>query len=351
MPSDLMAANRRLTGWLLLSAAGVLSAPHAVAQELADTATVTVTGNIVNAATGEPIPGVVIVVEALDISFLTDTEGKFLLADVPRGMYSLHLIHWDYQRLDGDLTIDRPGEFVLSMTPIEDPNEGMITGIVGVVTDQVTGDPISEVVVNVPGVGRATTTNADGRFRLPDLFPGRHEVAFSHLGYRQRSETLDVQAGHATRVQVVLTIDAIALDPIEVAVDRRDRNLENAGFYQREEAGWGHFVDRDDIENWNPLRITDALMRAPGVTTVMDPRMPSRQYLAFRKGGATCFPAVYLDGIRIGSGRGPAEINDILNPVVVAGIEVYRRLGGMPPQYSGLGSDCGVVLIWLRRGG
>lgn len=106
-----MAVNRRLTGWLslLLWAAGAVSASHAIAQEPADTATVTVTGNIVNAATGEPIPGVVIVVESLAISFFTDTEGKFVIADVPRGRYSLELIHWDYQRLDGDLTIDRPG--------------------------------------------------------------------------------------------------------------------------------------------------------------------------------------------------------------------------------------------------
>ncbi len=99
------------------------------------------------------------------------------------------------------------------------------------------------------------------------------------------------------------------------------------------------------------MRITDALMRLPGVQTVMDPQVPSRQFLAFRKMGASCFPAVYLDGIMIGNGRGPAEINDILNPMVVAGIEVYRRTGGMPPQYWGTGSSCGVVLIWLRRGG
>jgi len=340
---------RRLIPFLAL--ANAVSVPPTAAQETQEAATVTVTGNVVDEATGESVPGVIVVVEELGLTVLTDTVGQFVIADVPRGLYSLQLFHTDYERLDGDLRIDRPGEFFLGMKPIQDPNDGMITGIVGVVTDQVSGDPIPEVVVNAPGVGRATTTNADGRFSLPDLSPGRHEVAFSHLGHRQRSETLEIQAGHATRVHVVLVVDAIALDPIEVAVDRRDRNLENAGFYQREEDGWGHFVDRDDIENWMPSRITDALMRLPGVATVTDPQMPSRQYLAFRKMGTHCFPAVYLDGLKVGSGRGPAEINDILDPMVVAGIEVYRRQGGMPPQYLGMGSDCGVVVIWLRRGG
>lgn len=236
------------------------------------------------------------------------------------------------------------------MTPIEDPNDGMVTGIVGVVTDQVTGNPVSEVVVNVPSAGRATTTNADGRFSLPDLLPGRHEVTFSHLGYRRRLETLEVQAGHATRVQVVLTVDAIALKPIEVAVDRRDRNLEAAGFYQREDDGWGHFVDREDIDNWNPLDVTDALSRFPGVAIVADPRNPMNRRLRFRRGRGVCSPSVYLDGVML-TGLRAFSVNDIVDPISVAGIEMYRGVAGTPPQYSGTGAGCGVVLIWLRRGG
>ena len=202
--------------------------------------TVTVTGNVVDQTTGEPIPGVVIVVEGLDMSFFTESDGKFTIADVPRGTYTLQLIHKDYQRLDGDLTIDRPGEFFLRMTLFEDPNEGMVSGILGVVQDGVNGRPIPEVVVNVPR-RRPGRPNGCRRavFALPDLAPGRHDVAFSHLGYRQRSETIEVQPGHATRMQVVLAVDAIALDPIEVTVDRLDRVLENAGFYRRREDGWG----------------------------------------------------------------------------------------------------------------
>ena len=35
------------------------------------------------------------------------------------------------------------------MTVSADPNEGLATGVAGVVTDQVSGEPIAEVVVNV----------------------------------------------------------------------------------------------------------------------------------------------------------------------------------------------------------
>ena len=227
----------------------------------------------------------------------------------------------------------------------------MITGIVGVVTDQVSGKPVPEVVVNVAGIGRVATTDEDGRFSLPELIPGRHDVVFSHLGYQQRSESIEVEADHIVKLQIALAVDAIALDPIEVTVDRQDGNLQSVGFYQREEDGWGDFLDREDIENWNPVELTAALTRFPGVTIVPNPEMPSRGFLAFRRMGSECFPTVYLDGVRIGGGGGPAGIDDIVDPSVVAGVEVYRNTAGMPPQYWGTGSSCGVVLIWLRRGG
>ena len=225
----------------------------------------------------------------------------------------------------------------------------MITGIVGVVTDQVSGQPVSDVVVNVDGVGRVATTDEDGRFSLSELVPGRHDVVFTHLGYRQRSVSIEVEAAHVVKLHVELAVDAIALDPIEVTVDRLDRNLQGVGFYQREEDGWGDFLDREDLEFWNPVELTSALTRFPGVTTVPDPRMPSRGYLALRRMGTTCIPTVYLDGVRIGGGRDPAWIDDIVNPGVVAGVEVYRNTAGIPPQYWGTDSSCGVVLIWLRR--
>ena len=265
-----------------------------------------------------------------------------------RGVYELDLIHKDYERLEGDLTIDQHGEFILAMTPTDDPNEGMMTGIVGVVTDQVSGEPIPEVVVNVPGVGHVTRTDEDGRFSLAELTPGRHEVLFSHLGYAQRSESIDVEAGRVARVQVVLDVNAIALNPIEVSVDRRDATLQDRGFYQREEDGWGYFVDREDLEKWNPIDLTDALIRFPGVRIVSNPSSPGQRYLRLRSMGDECSPTIYIDGVRM-IGRGGYSINDMVDPMVVSGVELYRGLAGTPPQYWG--SSCGVVLIWLRRGG
>lgn len=59
----------------------------------------------------------------MGLTVVTDAQDQFVLDSVPRGVYDLRLIHKNYQRLDGDLTIDRPGEFFLGLTPIEDPSE------------------------------------------------------------------------------------------------------------------------------------------------------------------------------------------------------------------------------------
>ena len=169
---------------LLLALVSALYVPPTAAQEAQEAGTVTVTGNVVDDANGQPVAGVVVVLEALGLTVVTDDQGQFVLDSVPRGVYNLRLVHRDYQRLDGDLTIDRPGEFFLGLTPTGEPGDGMITGIVGVVTDQVNGQPVPDVVVNVAGIGRVATTDEDGRFTLSELIPGRHDVVFSHLGIR-----------------------------------------------------------------------------------------------------------------------------------------------------------------------
>ncbi len=108
--------------------------------------------------------------------------------------------------------------------------------------------------------------------------------------YTQRSESIDVEAGRVARVQVVLDVDAIALNPIEVTVDRRDATLQDRGFYQRREDGWGYFVDREDLENWDPIDLTDALIRFPGVRIVSNPSSPGQRHLRLRSFGDESVP-------------------------------------------------------------
>ncbi len=310
----------------------------------------TVTGNVLDEITAAPVAGAVVRIESLGLTLVTDLDGQFLLDQVPRGVYDLNIVHGDYRRLEGSLQVDQPGEFFLAMTASADPNEELATGVSGVVIDQVTGEPVPEVVVNVAVQGRVATTSATGRFTLPDLLPGRYEVTFSHLGYEQRTDSVDINVGRVSVMEVALSVDAIELEPIEVTVERQDVTLQGVGFYERESDGWGDFVDREELERWSPVDLSDALMRFPGVRVVSDPGMPSRRFVLFRRAGEECYPSVYIDGVMVErGGDAPAALNDLVDPIAVAGVEIYKGQAGLPPQYWGVNSSCGVVLVWIRR--
>jgi hypothetical protein len=64
--------------------------------------------------------------------------------------------------------------------------------------------------------------------------------------------------------------------------------------------------------------------------------------------GDGCEPEIYMDGARFLAGND--NINTIVHPKDIAGIEVYKGAREVPIQYSNGRATCGVVLIWTRGG-
>ena len=56
-----------------------------------------------------------------------------------------------------------------------------------------------------------------------------------------------------------------------------------------------------------------------------------------------CAPTLWLDGMPL---RG-TEVDDVVFPLDVAGVEVYRSLAGTPPQFMDM-SGCGAIVVWTR---
>jgi hypothetical protein len=71
--------------------------------------------------------------------------------------------------------------------------------------------------------------------------------------------------------------------------------------------------------------------------------------LVLMRGGAVgmCSPAIYLDGVRIDQSSS-FPIDDLVNPSILEGIEVYT-LAGAPAEFLSFNS-CGVILFWTREG-
>ena len=365
------AGRRRRCTWsvrLALLALPVLSVGEGVAQE-----TVTITGRVVDAVTGEPIPGVAVTLAPKlsglpsDLEFETDGAGQFEIPDIALGGYRLELAHPRYNPTVGDFTVVREGSFEARMQPAGQDDGELITGIVGVVTDAESGDLLSGATVHTGGGQTGSVTDLRGEFLLDKLIPGQYVIESSLIGYAPRADTITVTAGRVTNVQVALSVDPVELDPLEVSVERREVKLQEVGFYHRRHTGFGKYIDRQEIEERGPSEVTDLFIGMAGVELYRSATTPLDKWVVLRMGrlmwpsrtlaeterGETehlrCFPTVYVDGLLSHSGGGePARLDDFLDPMAIAGLEVYPSTTGLPPRYQGTGARCGVILVWTR---
>ncbi len=337
---------------LLVSLSALAWGTGSAAQEVRDEDLVAVKGTVIDVVTGQPLPGVLVVVEGADVQAESDDAGQFTLARIPVGAYKLELSRDGYRTSLHQFAVLNSGEFVTSMEPMDHSAEGLLTGIAGVVTDGVDGRPMVGATVWTADPSRWTRTDGRGRFSFTELDPGLHILQFSFLGYVTRADSIRVEYGRLTNARVSLSADPIQLDPIEVSVERREIALQDAGFYERKAMGFGKFVDREDIQKRAGGTLTDLFTGIPGVRFAQDPDT-GRRYVMLSGGVGNfqdCFPRVMLDDNMVAPGGDqPAQLDVLLSRSAVAGVEVYTRSAGVPVRYSGLGSSCGVIVIWTRR--
>ncbi|MYB07189.1 MAG: TonB-dependent receptor plug domain-containing protein [Gemmatimonadetes bacterium] len=351
------------TALRLVALAALLSllSPHAAdsQERFPEGNRVTISGTVLDAISRRPIEGVMVQINYMGYVVETNIAGRFTLLNIPVGNYQLSLSHPGYHPAVGDFAIMRSGEFETAMDPVVAGEDELMTGIVGVVSDDRTGGPVDGASVRLRTGDQGTRTDARGRFALDELTPGLNIVGFTQLGYATRTETIEVLPGRVTNVRLSLSADPVQLDPIVVTVERREIALQDAGYYNRLEEGFGDFIDRAEIESRGPVEMSDIFSRIPGVELFADPDNPIEKYVVLRGGRQAsfssgpygrCFPRVVLDGLVINrGGDDPAGLDRMLDPVAIAGVEVFPTSSGVPAQYGGVGSSCGVILIWTRR--
>lgn len=314
---------------------------------------VAITGRVIDLVSGEPIEGVTVVLEGTGLRFQTNVSGEFRVDRIALGSYRLQLTHSEYNPAVGDFVVWRAGTFQTEMAPVAMVGTEVITGIMGVLTDRNTGDPLAGARVQLDGGVNGTLTDGRGRFMMDELSPGWHMIGFQQFGYASRTDSIQVVPGRVTNVTASLSVDPVQLAPLAVVVERREVALQQTGFYERQEEGFGEFIDREDIEQRGPSEMSDMFQGIPGVFVEAD---GFDQKIILRSGrigavdGSTCYPRVYLDDVLIHTGgEEAAGIDQMLTPGVVAGVEIYPSTAGMPARYSSTGASCGVLVIWTRR--
>ena len=213
--------------------------------------------------------------------------------------------------------------------------------VTGTVKDSA-GAPVPEAEVTVierTTLRRPVATDVQGRFQLRDVPAGRLTVRVRRLGYEQR--TVDVLLGATaptTFLEIIVTPAPAQLEEVRVHPNPVGRLRE---FYdhRQQRGSFARFLELADIRRIAPTSASALFRSVPGITI-----------RAATTGGSTirirgCQPTVWVDGQRIPG----AELDDVVQPSDIGGIEFYPSSAGIPPQYLDPSNRlCGLILVWTR---
>ena len=338
---------------VLLSALGAI--PFAsLAQE-----TGSISG-VVRSSLDQPLSGVLVFVEGGFRSTTTDGSGAFRLDGVPAGDHVL-----GYRRMG-----HAPRAFNLAIVAGEVLDVGRVVlqsgpapsaTVRGVVTEQVGGQPLSGAVVRMNGQVLAQSDQVGG-FDAAGVAVqwGPNEVTIMHDAFAQAVavDTIWVTNHNETlQLLVALDVEPIALPALAVdaAVTARSPRLEERGFYaRRAQSSNGVFwtapeIEARDADDWDDLLRGVRFPRTrAGQTFGVAQTGPCGSAMRNDLGDPTVMaaePIAFLNGNHVGN---LPQLTESVKPEMIDGLEIYRGVAGLPPEFNILGAECGVVAVWTR---
>jgi hypothetical protein len=245
---------------------------------------------------------------------------------------------------------------------------GAQTRVVRGVVQDGSNTPLAGVTVQARDV-KPVTTDDSGRFRLE--LPNRKSASLDVRRVGLMPSRFNLGEGGDTSITILLVGSAQTLEPVDVRETALDRTLEATGFSQRyrerqQGTNLGHFITAKDIEQRNPSRMCPLFETLPGFG-LGRPQQPGTCFLTGRKlfrdprppiGAESrliaCPMTVFLDGQRLNvanMNNGAVDIDALVLPMSVAGVEYYTTGARIPSKYSMIDQSCGLVLVWTKRGG
>lgn len=244
----------------------------------------------------------------------------------------------------------------------------------GLLLEEATDLPISlgrVVLVTVDGDSINTTlTDEHGFFSVDAREGGRYVLVASALGYRAaRSERIDLEDDEVRVTQMYLSLRPIPVRGVDVTAsvdDVRIPELEQRGFYDRLERGWGEFLTAGQIRAHQATYTPQLFREMTSVTVVQDRARgsgPWNDRVLFRRDTGSrlidsedllptglCSPVIWVDDVLTPLMPGES-LDDVAPKETIEGIEVHRPGMGAPLRYfqDNSQSACAAILIWTNR--
>ncbi len=234
-------------------------------------------------------------------------------------------------------------EGVIRGRVLEDTTEAGINGV------------LVEVLDGATRIRGSAVSDAQGYFHLPSVPRGAFRLRTTRLGYAKTiTPYWRIEAGEELTVVVRISPEAVMLAPLEITGRISSSSPVLANFYRRAERGIaGTFITRADIERSNATKLTDLLVNVPGVA-IAAATASRGQVVSFERAlpvVGSCPVQIYVDGMLASRNQINLPIDELVTPALLEGIEIYKGLGTVPPEFANPLARCGVIALWTRRGG
>lgn len=312
---------------------------------------VTLVGSVSDSVSGAPIWNAEASLRGTQLLVFTDTTGVFRIRGLGTGSYVLEVDSWGFAPRTFRFTVgtQHRGEVrVGSIVLVELPPQ--IITIRGLIKDAKSGQPVGGAPIGLNG-RPASFTDTDGHFEIRtfNAVGGRlNHLTMRRIGYA----ALDYDfwfADSATTVDLELAAEPLSTRLPDILVEGEMMILGGrrlAGFERRRKSGGGHFMTEKEIRKVDARATSEILRRIPGVIIR---RTAIGTQVDLQASGKMCpTPVIYLDGTRVATD----DVNMIVLPESLVGVEVYRSSAVVPPEFNvqniALSSNCGVIAFWTR---
>jgi TonB family protein len=174
-------------------------------------------GTVVELETRNPVGAAEVGIRELDIGTLTNTDGQFVLNNIPSGDHIVYMRHPDLGEGTARVVVDRTPTLALEAPDVESPDpdpapeppatlptlEGRSI-LSGTITEEGTEAPVGGARVGIPSLEIGAISNVQGRFLLLNAQPGTHTLLIEKDGFPPTEMEVVIQAGETTEVKLVL---------------------------------------------------------------------------------------------------------------------------------------------------
>ena len=219
----------------------------------------------------------------------------------------------------------------------------------GVVRDGA-GRPLRDAMVGVLGTQRSVRTGGDGTFRIDGVPAGTRTIEARSIGWQPLTFSMDFKTNSARDTMVSLGRHAQSLQPVKVLGRGASASADANGFEARRKQHFGKFITAEDLARHPAFDLIDVLAGIPGVHIEYGTKGFPTPYV-HGTGGGFCVPNFFLDNMpfMVDADFPFADLNAMVQPETIKGVEVYSSATMIPPQYDRSSStQCGSVVIWTR---